>query len=154
MPPTGARPGAIPGGPPTAGFSLIETLAALVITGLALSAIAGVFGTGLIGHRASEESATALTLAEGKIAVAGAGQALRPGRSEGIFAGRYSWELTIAPYDDRHDAGQQSSAPASATPAPLPALRLYSIAAAVAWREGMRQRRLALSTLRLGPPPP
>lgn len=131
---------------------------ALVIAGLALTAIAGVFGTGLLVHQASDEVATALTLAEGKIAAAGAGEALRPGRSEGVFAGRYSWELTIAPYDDRQDADRQDASrqgkAAAVGAQPLSALRLYRIAAAVAWREGARQRRLALATLRLGPSPP
>jgi prepilin-type N-terminal cleavage/methylation domain-containing protein len=144
--------------PVDAGFSLIEALVALVIAGLALTAIAGVFGTGFLVHQASDEVATALTLAEGKIAAAEAGEALRPGRSEGIFAGRYSWELMIALYDDRKDADRQDARTqgnaGTVGAQPLSALRLYRIAAAVAWHEGARQRRLALATLRLGPPPP
>lgn len=151
MPSSVAEPG-------DAGFSLVEALVALVIAGLALTVVAGVFGTGLLVHQASDEVATALTLAEGKIAAAGAGEALRAGRSEGVFGGRYSWELTIAPYDDRHDAEHPNARPQGNVAAigalPLSALRLYRIAAAVAWREGTRQRRLALATLRLGPPPP
>ncbi len=145
---SGAKPGDSPGFSLIAGFSLIEALVALVITGLALTAIAGVFSTGLIGHQASEEAATALSLAEGKIAMAGATEALRPSRSEGVFAGRFRWELTIAPYDDREDKAAAGVDPA------VSALRLYRIAAAVAWREGPRQRQLALTTLRLGPAPP
>jgi general secretion pathway protein I len=138
----------------TAGFSLIEALVALVIAGLALTAIAGVFGTGLIGHQASDEAATALTLAEGKLAAAGASEALRPGRSAGVFAGRYSWALTIAAYNDRQDADRQTKAGAPDAALPLSALRVYRIETIVAWREGAGQRRLALSTLRLGPAPP
>jgi hypothetical protein len=151
VPPSVAEPG-------DAGFSPLDARVALVLAGPALPASAGVFGTGLLVHQASDEAATALTLAEGKIAAAGAGEALRPGRSEGVFAGRYSWELTIAPYDDRQgaegeDASRQGKA-AAVGAQPLSALRLYRIAAAVAWRKGARQRRLALATLRLGPPPP
>lgn len=147
MPPSVTRPGTI------AGFSLIEALVVLFITGLAMAAIAGVFGTGLAAHQASDGAATALTLAEGKIAAAGAGETLRPGRSEGMFAGQFSWELTIAPYDDGRAADQRTKMAATGVQ-PLSALRLYRIAAAVAWREGTVQRRLALATLRLGPPPP
>ena len=132
----------------TAGFSLIEALVALVIVGLALTAIAGVFGTGLMGHQVSDEAATALTLAEGKIAMAGATEPLRSGRSQGVFARDFHWELTIAPYDDRQDKAALGFDP------PPTSLRLYRIAAAVAWSEGSRQRRLALATLRFGPPPP
>jgi prepilin-type N-terminal cleavage/methylation domain-containing protein len=132
----------------SAGFSLIEVLVALVITGLALAAIAGTFGSGLLAHQLSEQAATALALAEEKIAAAGALQPLRPATSGGEFAGRFRWQRTIAPYEDRPDntatAADQSGAP----------LRLYRIEAGVAWREGWHNRRLSLATLRLGPPPP
>src|SRR5438093_3450538 len=139
MPPSRASAGA-------AGFSLIDALVALVIAGLALAAIAGVLADGLTGHEASAEAATALTLAEGKIAAAGASEPLHPGRSRGVFADRFRWEVTIAPYDDPPDK------PAASALAPPPvALRLYRIAAAVTWREGLRRRQVALATLRLGP---
>jgi len=142
MPPWGASAGA------RAGFTLIEALVALVIAGLALSSIAAVFSGGVLGHRASADAATAMTLAETTIAAAGAGVGLAPGRSAGIFAGRFQWEVTVAPYDD----------PAAGKDAPLgeklSALRLYRIAATVGWRDGLRRREIALATLRLGPPPP
>jgi general secretion pathway protein I len=130
----------------SAGFSLIETLVALVVAGLAMAAIADAFGTGLLGHRASEATATALSLAEGQIAAASTGDELAPRQSEGVFADRYHWRLTVAPYDDRQK-GFGFEPPASA-------LRLYRIAIAVDWREGLRQRQLGLATLRLGRPPP
>ena len=131
-----------------AGFSLLEVLVALVITGLALAAIAGVFSDGLLGHQASDEIATALTLAEEKIAIAGAAQLLRPETTSGEFGGRFRWQLTIDRYDDRPDNG------AAGVDRPGSSLQLYRIEAGVAWREGLRQRRLALATLRLGPAPP
>ena len=130
----------------TAGFSLIETLVALAIAGLAVTAIAGAFGAGLLGYRASEATATALSLAEGQIAAVSAGNALAPGQSEGMFAGRFHWRLTVAPYEDaRKGFGFEQ---------PPSALRLYRISIAVDWREGLRQQQLGLATMRLGRPPP
>jgi prepilin-type N-terminal cleavage/methylation domain-containing protein len=131
----------------TGGFSLIEVLVALVISGLALTAIAGVLGNGLLGDQASGEAATALTLAEGKIAAAGAVEPLRPGISNGDFAGHYRWQLRITPYEDRPSNG------AADFDRPL-SVQLYRIELAVAWSAGTRQRRLTLATLRLGPVPP
>ena len=47
-----------------AGFTLIETLVALAIVGLALAAIAGVFSNALMGHETASGAETALALAD------------------------------------------------------------------------------------------
>jgi hypothetical protein len=65
-----------------------------------------------------------------------------------VFAGRFHWLLTIALYDDpERQAGAGFLQPEAG-------LRLYRISVAVEWRDGPRQRQLALATLRLAPPPP
>jgi prepilin-type N-terminal cleavage/methylation domain-containing protein len=130
-----------------AGFSLIETLVALLVAGLALTAIAEVFGTGLLGHQTSDTTATALSLAESHMAMAASGEPLTPRQAEGTVAGRFHWLLTVAPYEDPQKSISGFAQPAAS-------LRLYRIAVAVDWRDGWRQRQLALDTLRLGPAPP
>ena len=134
--------------PADAGFSLIEALVALAIVGLALAAIGGVIGGGLAGARASDQAAAALTLAESKIAEAGAVAALRPGDSSGAVAGHFRWRLRVAPYEDR---GEDSAA---TTPEPVSPLRLYRVEVTVAWQDRSRRRQLTLATLRLGSAPP
>jgi general secretion pathway protein I len=134
--------------PRAAGFSLIEVLVALAIGGLALSAIAWVAGDGLIGDRTSTDATTALTLAEGKIAAAGAAEPLRQGSSKGDFAGRFHWLVRVAPY---RDPQAESTADSDQ---PLAALQLYRVEVAVTWSEGARQRQLRVATLRLAPVPP
>ena len=128
----------------SAGFSLIEVLAALVIAGLALSAISQVFGAGLLARQVNTDAGTALTLAEGEIASVGAATPLRPGRSRGNFAGRFIWQLDITPYHDIDDEDPAASTPSSTS------LGLYRIAITVSWRDGPRRRQVTLSTLRLG----
>lgn len=127
-----------------AGFSLIEVLVALIVTGLALAAAAGVFRTGLLGHEAAAGTDAALALAEEKIATAGVTEPLRPGHRAGLFGERFQWQVSIEPYQEKSSAGFDQ---------PLPDLQLYRIAVTVAWRDGHRQRALALDTLRLGAPP-
>jgi general secretion pathway protein I len=124
-----------------AGFTLIEVLVALAIVGLALGAIAGAFSNGLVGHETASGVEAALAVAEERLALAGA--SLRPGVSNGTFAGRFAWQTTVSPYD----AGAK---PADA-PTSLPSL--YSIAVSVAWHDGHRSRQVSLSTLRLGAAP-
>ena len=126
----------------TAGFTLIEVLVALAIVGLALGAIASVFSNGLRGHVTASDAEAALALAEEQLALAGI--SLHPGSAGGEFAGRFAWQTTIAPYAD--DGNKAADLPTS-----LP--RLYRIAVSVAWQDGRRSREIALSTLRLAPPP-
>jgi prepilin-type N-terminal cleavage/methylation domain-containing protein len=128
-----------------AGFSLIEVLVALVIVGLALATAAGVFRTGLLGHEVAVGVDAALALADEKIASAGVTEPLRPGRSAGVFGNRFQWQVSIEPYQEKSNTlfDQPSSD-----------LQLYRIAVTVTWRDGRRERQLALDTLRLGAPPP
>ena len=129
------------------GFSLIETLVALVITGLALTAIAGVFAGGLTGHRTSENLTTALSLAEARLAEAGAANVLQPGHSDGVFANRFHWRLTVSRFDDRSDDSATMDQSAASPP-------LFRVAVRVTWRDGLRQREFSLTTLRFGTAPP
>jgi prepilin-type N-terminal cleavage/methylation domain-containing protein len=132
-----------------AGFTLIEVLVALTIAGLALAAIAGVFGTGAIGHRTAADADIALALAEEKLAGAEATAAIRPGRSGGTYDGRFDWRVSVARYDD---AGTGAAFTQTPLPAPNAAnLQLYRIEAGVAWSDGRHRRQLELSTLRLLP---
>ncbi len=120
------------------GFSLIEVLFALAIVGLALGTAATVFSNGLLGHNAAGDVDTALALAQEKLAAAGVTTPLGAGETHGDFAGRFAWRVTTARFDDKElDA------------APPSALTLYRIEAQVAWRDGLRQREIALQTLRL-----
>ncbi len=125
-----------------AGFSLIEVLFALAVVGIALGTAASVFGNGILGYAAARDVDTALALAQGKLAAAGVTAPLQPGVSDGVFAGRFAWRLSVARFDD------------SAAPPPPAPFGLYRIDASVAWREGPRRREIALSTLRLVAAPP
>jgi general secretion pathway protein I len=130
-----------------AGFSLIEVLVALAVAGLALAAIADTFGGGLLAQRAGAQAATALTLAEEKIASVGAAQPLRAGTSGGDFAGDFHWQLTVIAYQGQPERDAAAAERADER------WRLYRVEATVAWRDGGRRRHLTLATVRLGPPP-
>lgn len=120
-------------------------LFALALVGLELGAAASVFGNGLLGHRTAGNVDTALALAEEKLAAAGVTEPLRPGRTDGVFAARFAWRLAVAAYDDPD---------AAAAAGPAAPVRLYRIEARIAWRDGIREREVALDTLRLAPAPP
>jgi prepilin-type N-terminal cleavage/methylation domain-containing protein len=123
------------------GFTLLEVLVALVVAGLAMSAIVGVFGNSLAGNAVVSDAETALALAEERLALASAVAALRPGVDKGVFAGRFAWQTTVSRYVDGGDSKQ--------TGQPNATELLYRIAVDIVWQDGRRSRQLALSTLRL-----
>jgi general secretion pathway protein I len=122
------------------GFTLLEVLIALAIIGLALGAVASVFGVGLTAHETTSAAETALAVAEEQLTLAAATP--RPGAANGVFANRFAWQTTVAPYSDP----ETKAAPGA--PSVLPPL--YRIAVSVAWHDGRRAREVSLSTLRLG----
>jgi general secretion pathway protein I len=122
-----------------AGFTLIEVLVALAIIGLALGAVAGVFGLGLTGHETASTAEMALAVADEQLNLAAATP--RPGAAKGVFANRFAWQTTVAPYQDT--AGKADNVPPNLPP-------LYRIAVSVAWHDGRHMREVSLSTLRLG----
>lgn len=121
------------------GFTLIEVLVALAIIGLALGAVAGVFGVGLTAYETTSAAETALAVAEEQLTLAAATP--RPGATNGIFANRFAWQSTVAPYTDPE---------AKAADAPRAVPPLYRIAVSVVWHDGRGTRQVSLSTLRLG----
>ena len=122
------------------GFTLIEVLVALAIIGLALGAVASVFGVGLTAHETTSAAETALAVAEQQLTLAAATP--RPGAANGVFANRFAWRTTVAPYQDT--ANKTADEPTAAVPP------LYRIAVSVAWHDGGHAREVSLSTLRLG----
>lgn len=123
----------------SSGFSLIEVLFALALIGLALGTAATLLSNGLLAARTSDDVATALALAEEKLASAGVSEPLRPGASTGTF-GRFTWSVAIAPYTD--------------TAIDTPRVQLYRVETRIGWREGFARRQFALATVRIGPPLP
>lgn len=125
-----------------AGFSLIEVLMALVVAGLAMGAIAGVFADALAGKEVSDRLTTALTIAEEKMASVGTEEPVRAGGKSGQFEA-FDWRIVVAPYEDTTEK------PDSGLASWRPDLRLYRIETTVSWRAWLRQQQVTLSTLLL-----
>ncbi len=132
----------------SAGFTLIEILVALALLGLTIGAIAGVLGNSARGYTAADNVQTALSLAEDKLESAGITGGLRVGQTEGQFDQRFSWRVAVTSYRDK-----PASPASSSTEVPLDGLGLFRIEVTVGWREGVRESRVALSTVRLAQVP-
>ncbi len=121
----------------SAGFTLIEILVAFTVATLLLGALYQVFSTGLRSSASAEHYADAVLLAEsGLDALVGTAVAVGETTDRfGIFERRTNIRA-------RPDLG-----PSDAQLAVAP----YEIEVRVAWREGVRERAVLLSTVRPGP---
>lgn len=120
-----------------AGFTLVEALVAFVIAAAFLGLLLQSFSGSLAGQQVSGGYATAVLLAESKLAETGA--LLAPGQeaATGLAAGRYAWQVTRYPYLPEENGFQAAS------------LVPYELAVRVTWTDGGEERSLELNTLRL-----
>lgn len=121
----------------SAGFTLIEILVAFVIATLFLGAFYEIFSTSIEGAATSEAYSGAVLLAESTLDTASKSQ-LIPRQSTDEM-GRYRVQTSV---DARPDLMR-----------PGVAVMPYQIRVRVGWREGLRERMISLSTLRLAAVP-
>lgn len=118
------------------GFSLLEVLVAFAVLALSLGVLLASFSTALRSASLSEAYTEAALLAESRLNAVGREGRLEPGVEEGIHDG-YRWRVAVSPYE-RAEAGGRD---VPVTP--------YRVEVTVHWREGVRERKVALTSLRL-----
>jgi general secretion pathway protein I len=106
------------------GFTLVETLVALTVLTLILTASLQIFGTGFRGIRLSSLDAAALDLAASQLAQAGHDAPLEAGERKGKTPDGFEWSLRVEPYLPQ---GLSESAPVNS-------LKAYWITADVNWQ--------------------
>lgn len=122
------------------GMTLIEVLVAFVVLSLTLAVIMQIFSGGLRNARLGDSYSRALFLAESRLAAVGVERPLAVGEDSGQLGSDLQWRVAVAPYADGSDTERLM----------LP-VRLYEVRVRVAWNEAGRERRVELTTLRLGP---
>jgi general secretion pathway protein I len=123
-----------------AGFTLVEVIAAFAILAFAFSILLGVISDGIWRAAQAEIEAEAGTLAASLLAEAGTEAVVTSGERVGQNRDALRWRLRTEPYG----GGDESQGPIGA----------YRVTAEVFWRNGVRERSVSLSTLRLGPREP
>ncbi|HEX9490851.1 MAG TPA: prepilin-type N-terminal cleavage/methylation domain-containing protein [Stellaceae bacterium] len=121
----------------SAGFTLIEILVAFTVATLLLGALYQVFSTGLRSSASAEHYADAVLLAESGLDAL-VGTAVAVGETTDRF-GIYERRTNIRARPDLGPSADQV------------AVAPYEIEVRVAWREGVRERAVLLSTVRPGP---
>jgi general secretion pathway protein I len=119
----------------TAGFTLIEVIAALSILSLTMAVVLGMLSDSFFQQRKARDLAEATSLAQSTLARVGTERPIAPGRSSGMTEAGYRWEAIIEPYPL-----------ATARDAPVVP---YRIAVSVALGNS-RDPLITLTTIRLG----
>lgn len=121
------------------GFSLLEILIAFSILALSLGILLNIFSGGLRRTIISEEYQQAVTIAQAKMAAAGAEFPLDEGNKEGRTLERFNWSLIIKPLNT-DDVAAASEAMG---------IQIYQIISRVQWMAGENDRQVELTTIKL-----
>ena len=122
-----------------AGFTLLEVLVALVITGLALGALFRAGGLGLGTIEVASRYEEAAQRAQSHLAAVGEEVASLQGETEGDDGGGYRWRLRIVPMASWYEE-VAGIAPFSTT--------LFDVEVAISWPSALTRRSVTLKTRR------
>jgi len=129
-----------PGTAACEGFSLLEVVVAFAILALTLGVLYQIFSSAARQAVHAQDFARALALAESKLTDAGIVDVLARGIQSGKTDDHFRWQRTVEPLPLPDEA---SKGPVALVP--------YRITVEVRWDDQRAQRRVALTTVRLGP---
>jgi len=121
-----------------AGFTVVEVVVALTILALALGVLLNVMSNSVRQTGRAETVAEAGSLAQSLLAEIGAELPLRDGQITGQSDRGFRWRVQIDAYGDGTDRREWPVA-------------AHRVLAEVLWSDGLQERSVTLTTLRLGP---
>jgi prepilin-type N-terminal cleavage/methylation domain-containing protein len=128
------------------GFTLLEVVIALVIAGVAATALVEAAGSGLSATRTASMYDQAIARAKSRLAVATQGTRLAPTDQRGDDGGGFQWRLRVVPVQSVTLGPLGSTAPGASGYKPV----LYGLTVWVGWNDGGRERQVRLQTEQVG----
>lgn len=116
------------------GFTLVEVLVALAITGLGLALLIAAAGSGIDNSTAAARHIQAISLGQSRLAQVGKTLLLKTGDYTGEEGDRFHWHVHIG------------------SPLVHENALLYPVTVTESWRDGIRPNRLSLYSERVGSP--
>ncbi len=126
------------------GFTLIETLVAMMIMAICLVVILQLFSGGLKAGRLSDDYTRAVFYARAKMEELLLAKTLTDGVLEGEFGGGYKWKaliMKVEPQNEDQDGDKEEDLK-------MP-VDTYGIKVDVTWFEGNREKNFEISTLKI-----
>lgn len=124
------------------GFTLIETLVAIMILAICLTVILQLFSGGMRAARISGDYTRAVFHAREKMEEILLIREMEEGSAEGRFDDGYGWAAEIALHKPSVESGAEN-------PSPATEIKLFRITVSVYWDTDSRRRSFDLETLHL-----
>lgn len=118
------------------GFTLLEVVVSFTIFALSFAAILQIFSNGARNAAVSQAYVVALGHAQSQLDRLGVEEVLEPGETSGVLDNGMAWRLRV-------ELHEESLAEDSL-------LRAFTVQSSVRWRDGVRERDVTLSSLRIG----
>lgn len=125
----------------SAGFTLIETLVAMMLLAISLVIILQLFSGGLKSEKIADDYTRAIFHARAKMEEVLLLKDSEEGIMEGEFEDGYKWRVDITRVETKEDETEQEMV--------SPPLNLVNIGVTVAWASGDKERNFSLTTLKV-----
>ncbi len=122
----------------TAGFTLIETLTAMMILSICLVTILQLFSGGLRSARVSDEYTKAIFYAKAEMGKILIRDTLKDMEFEGSFEDGFKWKTVITKLEPE-DEGENKS--------PILPFELFHISVTIFWKDGKKNREFTVNTV-------
>ncbi|MFH0925501.1 MAG: prepilin-type N-terminal cleavage/methylation domain-containing protein [bacterium] len=133
----------------TSGFTLLEVMVSMVIIGMGLVAVIGLFSSGLKSASLSQAYTQATILARHKMEEILSQKEIQPETMNGDFEdtdSEYRWEVEISPYEFRDEAEKEKGEEEPRFDSRI--IKMYQIHTKVSWKSGKKDRSVDLVTLK------
>jgi prepilin-type N-terminal cleavage/methylation domain-containing protein len=129
------------------GFTLFEVLVALIIAGIAATALFEATGSGLHATQTAAMYDQAIVRAKSRLAAATHGTKLAAGDFRGDDGGGFRWRLLVAPVATASVQPAGLVGPRASSSIPVV---LYAVSVWVSWNDGATTRDVRLDTEQVG----
>jgi general secretion pathway protein I len=129
------------------GFTLLEVIIALIIAGVAATALFEAVGTGLHATQTASMYDQAIVRATSRLAAATRGNKLTAGDWQGDDGGGFRWRLHVAPVATASIRPVGVAGPRAAASFPVV---LYGVSVIIGWNDSGTQRQVRLDTEHVG----
>lgn len=121
---------------PDSGFTLLETLVAVMVLSVAVVVVLELFSANLRSADLSDDYTRGVTLARAKMEELLLAKVPPEGDLAGRFEGGFEWTASYSPYGEAEEDGEASPA-------------AHTLAVEVTWPQGGSRKRVTLTTLTL-----